>query len=392
MTKVSLQGKIAEWLIIGVFTAVIFLSPLLMVLHPDTSDFSRTEKRKLAPFPELSTAYENIGKIPREFDMYIGDHFGLREWYINRYQREMRKRFGSSGTEAVITGKNNWFYFASESQMRDLEGHGYVSAGDLESIRSVLSSRKKWLENRGIAYLFFTPPNKQSIYPEFLPDSYQKTLAATRLDTLVSFLDKGDGKLLLDLREGLLKKKELYRLYNRTDTHWNALGASAAFEYVAEELEGLFPGIRFDHAYKFSGTWIKGFRGDLAIMADLQDSVAEETPLVRGIPYCANKKPFKGQDALDKRNSTLRPYVTRCGQNRLKAIVYYDSFIEAMEPLVSASFGEVLYVRGSFEQEPAELLIEEFKPDIVLEELVERDVWLLLKQKDEESERRQGRR
>ena len=67
--------------------------------------------------------------------------------------------------------------------------------------RSRNLSRKKWLNERGISYYLIIAPNKQSIYPEFLPDYFHRGNITTQLDQLTELFAQDTSFHFLDLSD-----------------------------------------------------------------------------------------------------------------------------------------------------------------------------------------------
>jgi hypothetical protein len=66
------------------------------------------------------------------------------------------------------------------------------------------------------------------------------------------------------------------------------------------------------------------------------------------------------------------PFVKRCEQAELTAVIFRDSFMILMEPLVSENFRQASFIWKKYDQKNMEELIAIRKPDIVIEMIVER--------------------
>lgn len=58
----------------------------------------------------------------------------------------------------------------------------------------------------------------------------------------------------------------------------------------------------------------------------------------------------------------------------IRALIYRDSFFAFMQPFVSAWLGEPTYVHGRLKRTAAVEWIAELKPDVVIEEWVDRSL------------------
>jgi alginate O-acetyltransferase complex protein AlgJ len=172
MVKTSTR-TISNTALIVLFLTVILAPPVKWALSPDRS-WSDKEKRVLAPFPKEPRNFSSFLKLTKNFESYYNDHFGFREVLIDRYQREMRKRFGQSGVPKVIGGKEGWYFYAGDDLLKDFRGLTPLKGQQLDAWIMDFVRKRDWLAEQGIRYLFVVVPNKQTIYPEYLPDFVRK--------------------------------------------------------------------------------------------------------------------------------------------------------------------------------------------------------------------------
>jgi alginate O-acetyltransferase complex protein AlgJ len=161
--------KIPCLLIIGAFLYMIY-APLIMTDFSTQTVWSSTEKRRLAELPTLELKPGSLATLPSRFEAYFNDHFGYRNLFIRRYNRIMKKYFAKSPVPDVLIGKNNWLFFTESNLIDDFVGADPFTQAELETWRSNLEHKRDWLAKHGIRYLFVVAPNKQTIYPEYLPD------------------------------------------------------------------------------------------------------------------------------------------------------------------------------------------------------------------------------
>lgn len=375
---------ITDWLIVILFLGFAFIPLLLAVAQPDKV-ISDIEKRPLAEFPGARVGAGAIVEFARGFDAYYQDHFGLREFFIHRYHREMKKRFNDSGASEVVPGTDGWLYYTGEGALDDLRGRLRLTDAQLDLLTEKLESKKEWLAGMGIRYLAIVSPNKQTIYPEFLPDFYQQQRGETRFDQVTQRVNSGGKNMLIDIRPALLAQKD-QRLYDKTDTHWNYLGAYHGYRDVMKYIEELFPTHDFAAYFNVGSTWQVEGAGDLAILSGRDDTLGETRPVIFAWLRAREQElngPVQALLALEK----LQPYYTVREERKLKALVLHDSFMNPMKVFISESFAEVLYIwkyyddetMSTVNREVLEKIIDEFQPDIVMDEIVERHLdWLLV--------------
>ena len=83
-------------------------------------------------------------------------------------------------------------------------------------------------------------PNKNSIYPEYMPGWVKLVSKQTRLDQLSGLLADEPGLEYVDGRLLLRPQKNTGPLYYRTDTHWTPLGAFYGLSTFNEKAAKVF--------------------------------------------------------------------------------------------------------------------------------------------------------
>lgn len=291
-----------------------------------------------------------------------------------------------SPNQAVI-GKADWLYLGDQYGNSMSSGRLGATAEDANAAKLVASATKKWSEwlsqKGGAPYRIVIGPEKDSIYPEFLPDWARGANVSSPTDILVRTIG---GESIVDSRGALKTAKGLFAapLYYKTDTHWNSLGAWIAFQALSMELSRVAPDFK-----TLGGSQVKVLKvsqrggGDLAnflrIMGDLKDAEVEiqiETQIpvdVVQIDYGTGRLIQEGGNpriGLGKVPLLVR---SKHALNRKRALWIHDSFGNAMSPYVAATFTEALHV-NLYEATPALIaqLVETFAPDYVFVTAVER--------------------
>ena len=278
--------KIPCLIIIGAFLYMIY-APLIMTDFSTQTVWSSTEKRRLAERPALDLKPGTLATFPSRFEAYFNDHFGYRNLFIRRYNRIMKKYFAKSPVPNVLIGKNNWLFFTFSNLIDDFVGADPFTQEELETWRSNLEHKRNWLAKHGIRYLFVVAPNKQTIYPEYLPDYLQKDRGQSRLQQLLAYLKMHSDISILDLSAALNEEKKRHRIYYLTDTHWNDRGAYAAYRAIMDRVGQWFPEILLKQSKIIENKNIPGPGGDLAKMLDMTDTMQEENPVLKVQPTCS---------------------------------------------------------------------------------------------------------
>lgn len=365
---------------IAIFFIVIF-TPCVWMLCGQKTVFSFTEKRLLATFPSFPANLPQVQRFFSGVDSYLNDHFGFREWMVFRYQRELRKRFEDTNLITMVQkGTNDWYFFTGGKTLENFTGRHLLSTDDLNEWVETYQAKRRWLEEQGIRYLFIVPPNKTTVYGEFLGEPWVSQKGRTRLSQIKGALEKSDKSSFLDLTWTFVGKWHDEDLFFKSDTHWNYYGAYLGYLTIAEKIEALFPGSHLKRDFTFSKTVTrkcekkKNNCGDLTNMILDYDSFVESFRVVDDFPHCAVDQTYNYNFS---NLNTKRPefYLAKsCQSKELRALVFRDSFFTALEPYFSENFKEVIYLWKSYDQKNVEELLTVFKPDIVIEEKGEREL------------------
>ncbi len=317
------------------------------------------EKRTLAPRPQLDFGSGALASFPARFGEYYLDNFNLRPWLIRLHSWFTYFGLGMSPVPEVVLGKDGWLFYAATNDgdpLADFQGRNLFSSEELADVCSRLRAWRSDLKARGIALYVLLVPNKNDIYPEYLPNRIKRLGGQTRLGQFVREMRRRGFIGLVDGREPLLRAKERTLAYFKTDTHWNAWGALSGYAALAERMSADFPAVpTLDLSqYKLSLKTIPG--GDLAQMMDLGPQLSDQAVVVSALNPNRGAAP-KG--AAEKRGAKTRPRV----------LLYGDSFSWQLLPYFRRDFPEVVFAKYL---EQGQGLISKETPGVVIVVLVER--------------------
>jgi hypothetical protein len=299
---------------------------------------------------------DDLGAVDRWFARTFpqrGQLFGL-------YNKIRHHAFGQLPA-AVVEGVDGWLFWRSESAgepgLDDFAGQVVPPPGEIARWREALIARRAGLAARGIVYLVAIAPSKHTIYPDRLPLALQRQRGRSRLDQVVAaFAGRVDG--FLDLRPTLLQAREREQVYYRTDTHWNGAGAYAAYrtivETVAAQRSGLAPSPR--ECFRIEPARHVGDIGRM-IEVPFAEQTERWTWAEPSLAGCRAPQP-------DGRRPTL--------------VVFGDSFMPALLTFLQGQF-DVVATGGDF----SDALVQRLRPDLVLHEIVERNLPRLLDEQPE---------
>lgn len=373
--------------LIAVCAAIVAASALDTVM-----DFSGlnllSEKRELKDLPDIKRiSLKGIagrsGSLTDHLQLFIADtvkyyddNFGLRGVFV--FLNNAVKVFVfdvAPGNVPVVIGKMNWLYYGGDRNIDYYQNGKDFTAEELAYWNFTLEAKQRWLARRGIYYLIVIAPNKETIYPEYLPDSIRKKGELSLQDQLLQSISPAMRDHVLDLRETLRDAKKESPVYNRTDTHWNQEGAYRVYCEIVKKLNGRFPRLRPHERSEFNISDRNEKGGDLAETLSLSSLITEESRSFNLImPHLA-----RAVDIGYPVNETWRPSAFETNDDSLpRAVIMHDSFGNGLKQFLSPHFKRTVYlwragIQFSLHFETHE--IEQEKPDIVIEEFAERKLY-----------------
>jgi len=261
----------------------------------------------------------------------------------------------------VLVGKEDWLFLQNDTNRIVEQNVGLLkfSPEDVKRWVGILETRSATLKDRGIKYYFLAAPNKESVYPEYLPEGY--IFSEQRpIHQIIEGLSTSTVKLHYPL-DVLKRYKSELQLYTQVNTHWNARGAYIAYEYLANI-------IKKDYLLKVVD-WADIIFEDTEISEDLGNKL---NPPQTSTYVRARVKNAKAQIIYDNgRINSGRIQISQNSDTTLPtAIIFHDSFMtEGMLPFIMESFSRAQFIHTPIVDYN---LIDQLKPDIVITEMVER--------------------
>jgi hypothetical protein len=260
----------------------------------------------------------------------------------------------------VLVGKDGWLFLQNDTN-RVVEQNSStlkLTESEIEKWLRTLEARFAVLKNRGIKYYFLIAPNKESIYPEYLPDDY-KISDDRVVNQLINACKPYHLPVYYPVDILQLYKSE-YQLYPSGDTHWNGIGGFIAYEYVMNIINKDFKIDILD--------WEKIEIVEKEALLDLGNKL---TPPQTSIFSWGMVKQPRAQIIYDNKaiNSSHMRVTLNKNTSLPTAVIFHDSFIEIIIPFLMESFSKIHFVRTPCVDYD---LIERINPDVVISEMVER--------------------
>ena len=222
------------------------------------------------------------------------------------------------------------------------------------------SGASGWLAG-AFASSSWSPPNKHTVYSEYLPPTLHKLGKESRLDQVARYLQAYPEIQFIDLRPALFREKARRRLYHRTDTHWNDYGAFVGYQEIMERVSRAFPQVKRLSWEDFRvDIEPEGKGGDLAGMLSLSDVIHEER--IRLVPRFTPRAVDGTRSYPDPVHHPGRERVIKeTGDRSLpKVLVFRDSFAWPLIPFLGESFQSAVFL-WTFDFLPE--IIEQEKPE-----------------------------
>lgn len=275
----------------------------------------------------------------------------------------------------MVLGKKNWLFLNTEGSLDDYRRLHPFSPEELAQLKDYFETENQWLKRRGIKFLIIIPPDKQTIYPELMPDVLAPAPGQTHLDQFLEAM-KNSSVPILDLRPALQKAKaEFGIVYYRDDSHWNDRGAYAAYAATAEKLKQWYPALHVmpPAELQAENTTRKG--------ADLPDKLGVPNDITENIQKLVAKPPlaFPEHRAVKKSDPFyMQQVVTKSPRGEIKrALIFADSFffLTPYMPFLSQHFQHADWNWMKMNTSINEDLVRQTKPDLVILERVERIIF-----------------
>jgi hypothetical protein len=329
------------------------------------SDRGNNENRTLAAQPELTL--RNFFIYPDLFTAYAKDNFAFRNHLFYLHSRYVADFFKESPMpEDALLGREGWFYDNEQGGINDYRGITKISQGELAQISKSIYERKKWLDDRGIKFYIIIPPNKHSVYPEYLPNGFFETqgIGENRLKVYKQHLEKYNGISLVDPTDALKEAKKFRDVYYKTDTHWNLYGGFIGYRELMKQISKDFPFLKPAEESDFHITSFYSNEGDLAKVAGLNDDFRR---LEISLSFKDTSKhltmPSGSEIVLDYDNTRT------IDGSRLKLLMLRDSYSNYLIPFINLHFQKAKYL---WTYDFPDKIIEQEKPDVVIFESLQR--------------------
>lgn len=384
--------------ILAIFTVILFVVPFfgsLLIFGEQSGVFLPSENRQVVSMTGIDRfTSHGLKRFFGNKNQYIDDRLMGKEELVpvlNELLLDPEKVSRFDLSKGLI-GKNEWIFLGNDySRVIDKHCQENFPLDNYEFQSSInkIDLLKNTTEGLGGTYVLFIAPDKHNIYcdelPQWLGDTCKNSEIYTR--KLISKIEDETSVNVVYPAVELKSQISKGQLFHKSDTHWNLLGGKVGFVALMRNMERLGLIRDFQEIPLMDLKQIRNEKlGDLAHILALPSGYK----ISKDFDYL-----FQRPDQLLVRwkdvnkKEELKPFTVSSGSApskfyaymknesamyRTKLLVLCDSFNNAMSPYFNLYFSDVMYVSRRSSMDEKIRAIQKFKPTIVINEIVERDL------------------
>ena len=384
--------------ILAIFTVILFVVPFfgsLLIFGEQSGVFLSSENRQAVSMTGIDRfTSHGLKRFFGNKNQYIDDRLMGKEELVpvlNKLLLDSEKVSRFDLSKGLI-GKNEWIFLGNDySRVIDKHCQENFPLDNYEFQSSInkIDLLKNTTEGLGGTYVLFIAPDKHNIYCDELPQWLGDTCKNSEIYTR-KLINKIKDETSVDVVYPALELKlqiSKGQLFHKSDTHWNLLGGKVGFVALMRDMERLGFIRDFQEISLMDLKQIRNEKlGDLAHILALPSGYK----ISKDFDYV-----FQRPDQLlvrwkeVNRKEELKPFTVSSGSApskfyaymenesamyRTKLLVLCDSFNNAMSPYFNLYFSNVMYVSRRSSMDEKIRAIQKFKPMLVINEIVERDL------------------
>ena len=257
----------------------------------------------------------------------------------------------------AISGKNNYLFLGKDSNsvIGQIIGNIKFTKQQINKWTTLLDERHFRLNKRNIAYFYMTVPNKEIVYSEYLPDD----IVISEDRPICQLLNAYD-KIIYPL-PNLIKARKTMETFSRGETHCNDYGSYIIYLALMGEIKKKIQVQTIPYS-EISFYDTEKDNPDLFIKIGVTKC--------EWIKYRLTRKPTSKITYTNNIFGTNRKYIYKNQNKNLPVCVMFgDSFMHPIARLMSESFSKVVACQTPYIDYG---LVDEHKPDVVINEQIER--------------------
>ncbi len=318
------------------------------------------------PIPGL-----NLNSLPEKFRWRMG---------LIRKFNDFRYAVGDTIFNGGLVGRDGWLFYTGDFSIHDYQKTELLGKGRLEQLTEILTLLDQAAAQNGGTLWVIIPPDKNTIYPQYMPERIPVIGKKSRLDQVIDYLHSNTKVRVLDLRPTFLDASQSSQIYYKADAHWNCLGAYHASNELFAQVGKLYPEVRTHPLSDYEAGSMVDSTLDISGVMGL--GLREETiTLTPKFPIGSiSHESYGDTDAIKVAANSQTDLPT--------ALVIHDSFYtECLNQFLEPQFSRVIFSHYEKTKFSGYLkLIATEKPDVVLVEFAERLIEYFFKLMTSESQ------
>ena len=369
--------RIKAILITTIFFVLIGSAYIVWPIAKNFVDTENHEKRELASKPALT--WTGLRDFPQDYENYVNDNLPFRNQLIKTEKHVESATVSLQSTEKVLVGKDGWLYYidsADGDPVASYKGRDVLTEEQLAGIKSNVEETAKNMKAEGRTFVIMIVPNKERMYPEYLPDSAGDPAEIYAAKQIYDYLKANTDVHIVYPYDALMQAKvnlgENTLLYYKTDSDWNELGAYIAtcemFKEIADEVPCDLPD------YMSSQITIEQQEAPTGDLAEMLNAVGVVKNGPTFVPTGLNAHQLQ---SIVTNFSGESQFNTSDGYSNLTVYAKHDSFGDNMAPYLACQFAYTAMVHHSIGNND---YIRVVNPDVFVLECSERYAYSELSQ------------
>lgn len=380
----TILGKYSDRILIISFALILCIPAMGLFTEQKTEEIRQLLNREPYAFPSVSL--KRLGRT---------DFKGIENWFADRAlliaslskitSTAVYKLGTSIKPGQALLGKKDWLFLGNDFSLTidQYTGKNKPRISETNTNLAALKQMNQTASQYHIPFLVVLAPDKQEIYPEYLPNNIRKGSNKNRLEQLEEGMQHQNLDFVSLKQIELNAKNTLGKRYGDTyfkgDSHWNYLGAYIAYQAIAAHLKQR--GLQFN---SLNLDFIPGktTHSDLTNLLQLSHIESNNpTPDFSQVNINLIGKTIEGQittiDPLaGSPNIINAPYqqINKALKNNQTCLLIGDSFSEALSVYFHLDCHNTIRIHPSNQTWTLKSLIETFHPNIIVYERVQRDL------------------
>ena len=232
----------------------------------------------------------------------------------------------------AIYGRRDWLFYSGDNSEGYYRGTNLLSVEETGAWRDSFAALDRVCREKGIDLVIMTAPNKEQMYPEYMP-TYKVETQTKRQDAFLSYMNAFSSVRYIYPKAELNTTKIFYDVFYKQDTHWNALGGFTGAMAVYRAL-----GLATTNVFELDVTERTREGGDLSNFSGYKTtyrdwSISYKPEIKTTVEYYENHVTSSPTE-LSQFHAEGALYADK------KLVVLGDSFRHALSGVMSKDFGK----------------------------------------------------